>query len=265
MPSQSLLTDHHEASVQQSVLSLPLEPATAPGPTAGSQPAGPVQPWTPPSSASQHSTMESSKADPLTGTVPASSTVDSLETYNAMLGALALQSQRDGKRSDSIELNIETCAVCLSDIVLGPQSALKRMGTIPPGEAPRHFDCGHMLHADCYAVYICSHGRSCPICKLDRPGAKTARDLLRSQADDRDASPELAPAPASVGSRSAPQNVRAGPSRRERNGCGGDEDGADDLYEEEGEEGWAAEDLAREERELQLAVQASMQDARRLD
>jgi hypothetical protein len=210
--------------------------------------------------------MESPKADPLAGTVPASSTVDSIETYNAMLGAVALQSQRDMKRSDSIELNIETCAVCLSDIVLGPQSALKRMRAIPPGEAPRHFDCGHVLHADCYAVYIYSHGRSCPICKLDRPGAKTARDLLRGQAGDRDASPELAPAHAHTGSHSALQNVRAGPSSTDRDS--GDEDGENDLCAaegEEGEEGWEAEDLAREEREVQLAVQASMQDARRYE
>lgn len=273
VPSQSLLTDHHEASVQQSVLSLPLEPAAPPSATAGSsspQPAAPVQPWSPPSSASQHSPVESPKADPLAGTVPASSTVDTLETYNAMLGALASQSRREVKRSDSIELNIETCAVCLSDIVLGPQAALRRMGAIPPGEQPRHFDCGHMLHADCYAVYICSHGRACPICKLDQPGAKTARDLLRAQASSRDGSPEPAPTPARIASRSAARDVLAGPSGgREHDGGGGHEDGEDDSYEEdEGEEGedeWAAAALAREEREMQLAVHASMQDARRLE
>ena len=38
-----------------------------------------------------------------------------------------------------------------------------------PGEAPRHFECGHCLHADCFAVYVASanSGHTCPTCALD--------------------------------------------------------------------------------------------------
>lgn len=44
---------------------------------------------------------------------------------------------------------------------------LVRRMKIPPGEAPRHFECGHALHADCYTIYVCSAGHACPICALD--------------------------------------------------------------------------------------------------
>ena len=34
---------------------------------------------------------------------------------------------------------------------------------------PSHFACGHALHKDCFAIYACSQGWSCPICKLEQP------------------------------------------------------------------------------------------------
>lgn len=187
------------------------------------------------------------KADPLAGTVPASLTVDSLESYNAMLGALATQGEV--KRSDSLELNIETCAVCCSDIVLGPQAALKRM-VIPPGEAPRHFDCGHMLHADCFAVYICSHGRSCPICKLDRATAKSARELLRMHSGEGSPQQVIETAP-EAGSACEPLDRLFGLDP------GGDSEGSSaqgDLNEPEAQE--------LEEHEVQLATQVPVEDVR---
>jgi len=152
VPSQSLLppAQQNTHSVERSA---PTEDGSAPAPTAAP--------------ATARSPSAAPKGDPLAGTVPASSTVDSLESYNAMLGSLASAGEIARPASVAAEdLNVEVCAVCCSDIVLGPQSAIKLM-SIPPGDAPRHFDCGHVLHADCFAVYICSHGHACPICKLD--------------------------------------------------------------------------------------------------
>jgi len=129
VPSQSLLNGHAESSVQQSVLGAhQLEPALQTASESQAPASGGTPPWTPPSAVSQPIAQ---KADPLSDTLPTSSTVESLESYNAMVGSLA--SQGDIPRSGSVELNVETCAVCCSEIILGPQSALKNL-KIPPGE-----------------------------------------------------------------------------------------------------------------------------------
>ena len=48
-----------------------------------------------------------------------------------------------------------------------------------PGEKARHFECGHPLHADCFAVYVCSaaNGHTCPICTLDRPSVRNSNTV----------------------------------------------------------------------------------------
>ena len=105
-----------------------------------------------------------------TSTGHSSPTVGSLEMYNAMLGLSGrLDDEELQGRGADPSLNTETCSICCSEIILGPQEAVARM-QIPPGERPRHFECGHALHSDCFAVYTCSSpsGHACPICAIER-------------------------------------------------------------------------------------------------
>uniref|UniRef100_A0A7S2H210 RING-type domain-containing protein n=1 Tax=Haptolina brevifila TaxID=156173 RepID=A0A7S2H210_9EUKA len=88
-------------------------------------------------------------------------TVTSLEMYNRLLGA---PPSTDAPPSAS--LNTETCPICCDEIMLGPHHLVVEM-KLPPGEAPQHFECGHALHADCFASYTLSRGRQCPICAVE--------------------------------------------------------------------------------------------------
>uniref|UniRef100_A0A7S0NRV9 RING-type domain-containing protein n=1 Tax=Calcidiscus leptoporus TaxID=127549 RepID=A0A7S0NRV9_9EUKA len=103
-----------------------------------------------------------------------SGTVDSLEAYNQLLGPAGDDSRASAERE---QLFVETCAICCGELVLGPQQAITRL-RIPPGELPRHFECGHALHSDCFAIYVVSAGRSCPICALDRGAAARAQQQI---------------------------------------------------------------------------------------
>ncbi len=77
------------------------------------------------------------------------------QEYNDLIGASsAADAEAEVDRSG---LNVETCPICCSDIILGPQHAIATM-TIPPGQEPRHFECGHALHSDCFAIYTVSCG-----------------------------------------------------------------------------------------------------------
>eukprot|EP00320_Phaeocystis_rex_P006847 CAMPEP_0119075600 /NCGR_PEP_ID=MMETSP1178-20130426/81794_1 /TAXON_ID=33656 /ORGANISM="unid sp, Strain CCMP2000" /LENGTH=235 /DNA_ID=CAMNT_0007057835 /DNA_START=54 /DNA_END=758 /DNA_ORIENTATION=- len=105
--------------------------------------------------------------------------VQSLEMYNGMFSGDA----KGKEEADSVaraagvepsELHIEACAICCDDIILGPNAAVLKM-KIPEGERPAHFACGHALHKDCFAIYACSSGWSCPICKLEEPASATER------------------------------------------------------------------------------------------
>jgi len=91
--------------------------------------------------------------------------VASLEMYNSLIGASsgALPAVDPAYAS---ELNTEACAICCEDIILGPHHLVVEM-KLPPGEAPRHFECGHALHSDCFALYAATSGRSCPICAVE--------------------------------------------------------------------------------------------------
>lgn len=146
-----------------------------------------------------------------------------VQYYNSLIGAKADDAPPDTDASDyKGELNTETCVICTSEIILGPQEAIRAL-RVPPGEAPRHFECGHALHSDCFAVYICSarSGHACPICALDRDSAeRDSRTLEESDGGDeydeegeeppeddgrrlphgtRGAQPQLTPASASRG------------------------------------------------------------------
>ena len=64
--------------------------------------------------------------------------------YNSLLGRTPLEERVSDTADaswDGAPLNVETCAICSSDIVLGPAEAVSRM-QIPVGEQPRHFACG---------------------------------------------------------------------------------------------------------------------------
>ena len=109
--------------------------------------------------------------------------------YNAMLGLSGpLDDEERKDRGEDPSLNTETCSICCSEIVLGPQEAVARM-QIPPGERPRHFECGHALHSDCFAVYTCSSpsGHACPICAIERSDALPLSDSYLRALDDADA------------------------------------------------------------------------------
>ena len=96
--------------------------------------------------------------------------------YNSLLGVSPADASSAAEAEyDQAELNTETCAICCSEIVLGPLEAVSRMD-LPQGEAPRHFECGHALHSDCFAVYVCtaSSGHTCPICALDHTSTAAA-------------------------------------------------------------------------------------------
>ena len=101
----------------------------------------------------------------------ASPTIDSVEAYMRRVGAAA----DEASELDLRGLNTETCAICCAEIILGPQHAIAEM-SIPPGERPAHFECGHALHADCFAVYTLSSGSACPVCKLERSSAPPPDD-----------------------------------------------------------------------------------------
>ena len=126
-------------------------------------------------SACDHGASQAASASKLSSTVSTSTghsspTVGSLEMYNAMLGLSGrLDDEELQGRGADPSLNTETCSICCSEIILGPQEAVARM-QIPPGERPRHFECGHALHSDCFAVYTCSSpsGHACPICAIER-------------------------------------------------------------------------------------------------
>jgi hypothetical protein len=139
-----------------------------------------------------------------------SPTVDSLDAYNAMVsgGGASEVSERLG----DMELNTETCPICCEMIILGPQQARRDAPAhtsrtllhacrprsqaierlfVPEGELPRHFACGHALHADCYAIYTCSK-RQCPVCAVD--GSEVPREYM-SPALRRQAEATHAPQP----------------------------------------------------------------------
>ena len=84
--------------------------------------------------------------------------------YNALIGA----ARGDGLEEEPAlapNLNTETCPICCDEIVLGPHELVIEM-KLPPGQAPRHFECGHALHADCFSAYVRSKGHQCPICAI---------------------------------------------------------------------------------------------------
>ena len=96
------------------------------------------------------------------------------QEYNDLIGASsAADAEAEVDRSG---LNVETCPICCSDIILGPQHAIATM-TIPPGQEPRHFECGHALHSDCFAIYTVSSGHACPVCAVD--GSARRREAAR--------------------------------------------------------------------------------------
>ena len=109
------------------------------------------------------------------------------QAYNSLVGEKDHESAGGGQLAAEYEgtLHTETSCVCTSEIILGPQEAVRQL-KIAPGEAPRHFECGHALHSDCYAVYICSarSGHVCPICALDRHSAERDSRNLESDADN---------------------------------------------------------------------------------
>ena len=134
-------------------------------------------------------------------------TVASLEMYNSLIGKTTTAAAKAEAPAHAAELNTETCAICCDEIVLGPHHLVIEM-KLPPGEAPRHFECGHALHADCFAEYTASHGRACPICKIEssaapspapsprrrlqRPGAESAAARAGSREQLGFSSPEAA-------------------------------------------------------------------------
>ena len=139
---------------------------------------------------------------------------------------------------------------------------------IPPGEQPRHFECGHALHADCFADYVLSSGHVCPICALDRSTTASARSTLLGGAEDDEDDEEVE------------ASARGRGRRGGGGGPGGDDDEAVGDYseftrtdvldalalagahahgEDSGEEGDELDDDAlRDELELQAALQLSM-------
>ena len=109
--------------------------------------------------------------------------VGSLEMYNALLGGRsALETALDKGKYEG-ELNTETCPICCEEMVLGPQEAVTQM-CLPAGELPRHFECGHALHSDCFAMYVMSSGHTCPICALEGGPPRTQQE----EEDDEDVS-----------------------------------------------------------------------------
>ena len=166
----------------------------------------------------------------------ASPTIDSVEAYMRRVGAAA----DEASELDLRGLNTETCAICCAEIILGPQHAIAEM-SIPPGERPAHFECGHALHADCFAVYTLSSGSACPVCKLERSSAPPP--------DDDDAEVRRAAAAAEYADEYADEYG---------GGEEGEGEGEDDEDWEEREERMLA---AREERDLLAALQLSLAEA----
>ena len=162
----------------------------------------------------------------------ASPTIDSVEAYMRRVGAAA----DEASELDLRGLNTETCAICCAEIILGPQHAIAEM-SIPPGERPAHFECGHALHADCFAVYTLSSGSACPVCKLERSSAPPPDD------DDDEV-----------------RRAAAAAEYADEYGGGeeGEGEGEDDEDWEEREERMLA---AREERDLLAALQLSLAEA----
>jgi hypothetical protein len=114
--------------------------------------------------------------------------IDSLEVYNSLLGQASTLAHDKKEEMDLSKLNTAECVICCSEIVLGPHEAVVAM-CIPPGEMPRHFECGHALHRDCYAVYLCSskRGGACPICALERsPGLGGHDEVLDDEYEAHD-------------------------------------------------------------------------------
>ena len=166
----------------------------------------------------------------------ASPTIDSVEAYMRRVGAAA----DEASELDLRGLNTETCAICCAEIILGPQHAIAEM-SIPPGERPAHFECGHALHADCFAVYTLSSGSACPVCKLERSSAPPP--------DDDDDEVRRAAAAAEYADEYADEYG---------GGEEGEGEGEDDEDWEEREERMLA---AREERDLLAALQLSLAEA----
>ena len=165
----------------------------------------------------------------------ASPTIDSVEAYMRRVGAAA----DEASELDLRGLNTETCAICCAEIILGPQHAIAEM-SIPPGERPAHFECGHALHADCFAVYTLSSGSACPVCKLERSSAPPPDD------DDDEVR------------RAAAAEYADEYADEYGGGEEGEGEGEDDEDWEEREERMLA---AREERDLLAALQLSLAEA----
>lgn len=104
------------------------------------------------------------------------------QAYNRLIGSPETASDATHERAS--ELNTETCPICTEEIILGPHHLVLDMKR-PPGEAPMHFECGHALHADCFAIYVSSKGRQCPICMVESshtaPNPQPARRRQRRQ------------------------------------------------------------------------------------
>ncbi len=200
----------------------------------------------------------------------ASPTIDSVEAYMRRVGAAA----DEASELDLRGLNTETCAICCAEIILGPQHAIAEM-SIPPGERPAHFECGHALHADCFAIYCASGGgRSCPICALDAADAGGGRDGDESGDDAggrSDARFDGTRHRSWVGERSGPDDGGEGEEGGYDDGYGYDDEGEEDA--EEHREGESVhrysrsrrqhqeEELERrEELELLAALQMSMDE-----
>jgi len=207
-----------------------------------------------------------------TSSVDEADVVVSVENYNSLLGAGAAA---EGESVlDTSGLNVEECAICCSMIILGPAARVRDID-LPSGQRPRHFECGHALHADCFAIYCASGGgRSCPICALDAADAGGGRDGDESGDDAggrSDARFDRTRHRGWVGERSGPDDGGEGGEGGYDDGYGYDDEGEEDA--EEHREGESAhrysrsrrqhqeEELERrEELELLAALQMSMDE-----
>ncbi|KAL1511541.1 hypothetical protein AB1Y20_006335 [Prymnesium parvum] len=119
----------------------------------------------------------------------ATTVVDSLDAYNMLLKGgfdpSAVRTTTDGVEVHPTDLNMDTCPICTEDLILGPQELVRRLH-IPPGETPRHFECGHALHSDCYTIYVCSSGHACPVCAVDARPAPSFSPFEHQRGDDDD-------------------------------------------------------------------------------
>ena len=181
--------------------------------------------------------------------------VTSVDAYNELLGATRQASSSLADASE-IELNLDTCPVCCDELVLGPRSCFETL-KVSPGEMPRHFECGHALHVDCYAIYIASQGRSCPICKLGHSAARHARELIGGDA----ASPRPRRHSRASAAAAAPLHTRGRSFHEQTSSLDSDDAGGRRRHEAAGDDdGVSLHDLDDSDDHLELltALQASL-------